>query len=756
MSTTKIGTDQLQPASVTNDHLAGSIADAKLATPYVKADGTRALTGDLNAGGHRVTNLPAPGADTDAVRKADLDDAKQGIEFKRSVRVACATPLPANTLDGVVLRANAVGALPLVDDVDVDLGDRVLVPLEAQGEKNGIFVVTTKGGPAEQWVFTRSDDADDADDVSTGIYCYVDEGTENGGKAYVLATTEPIELGATPLEFVLYSIGGAVAGGAGLVRVGNTLNVGAGDGIQVDADSVTVKLDGTTLAKSGAGLKVGPGAVTDTELAASYVKANGTVPLAADLSAGTHKITDLAAPTNPNDAARLADVGAAEYETSAANLTTVNAGDAASLGVVAKVPRSDHQHPVATAAASSVAGTNAEGVSTSLARADHGHAMAAGVVDATALNASVAGAGLTGGGGQPLAVGAADTSVTVGADAVGVNLAAASGLQVSTGLKVKLEAASPTLQIDGSGQLGVKLDAGGGLQTSASGVNTKLDGATLTKGASGLKVSAAGITPTQLATSAVERVKVAPGVLADLPMGRYYSPVTDGGVVVGLADYEGGPFKVVQVAGTRNVKFDCYAVAYTKSGLLVPYLFQELAVGPLPASPAGPNWRLDAIVVYPTGFANGGAPAQMYIQGVAGNPPVEPDVPESYVKLAVVKVRSGAALITTADISDQRRGTGTLPFYDEFTGDASAKSFVLAHRVADSRFAVVRACRNGIRCRYVANPAGPDEYTVLNRVGTAGDTDAQDTSASAVANGTTVRFGSAPENGDLIQVDYLY
>lgn len=37
------------------------------------ADGSVSMTGDFNAGGHRVTNLAAPTADTDAVRKSDLD-----------------------------------------------------------------------------------------------------------------------------------------------------------------------------------------------------------------------------------------------------------------------------------------------------------------------------------------------------------------------------------------------------------------------------------------------------------------------------------------------------------------------------------------------------------------------------------------------------------------------------------------------------------------------------------------------------------
>lgn len=54
-------------------------------------------------------------------------------------------------------------------------------------------------------------------------------------------------------------------------------------------------------------------------------------------------------------------------------ITTVNAGDAASAGVSSAVTRGDHQHAVATATAVDAGTANAEGVSTSLARADHVH-----------------------------------------------------------------------------------------------------------------------------------------------------------------------------------------------------------------------------------------------------------------------------------------------------------------------------------------------------------------------------------------------
>jgi hypothetical protein len=63
-----------------------------------------------------------------------------------------------------------------------------------------------------------------------------------------------------PVWTVVIDTGTSIVAGAGLTLTGEILDVGAGDGIQVDADSVTVKLDGDTLSKSASGLKAIPDA----------------------------------------------------------------------------------------------------------------------------------------------------------------------------------------------------------------------------------------------------------------------------------------------------------------------------------------------------------------------------------------------------------------------------------------------------------------------------------------------------------------
>lgn len=97
----------------------------------------------------------------------------------------------------------------------------------------------------------------------------------------------------------------------------------------------------------------------------------------------------------------------------------------------------------AFSALTSIAGTpvsvgtaNASGSALTLARSDHVHDLAdgsldhaalfgAGVVNETALNASVAGAALTGGGGSPLAVAVDNATIEVSSDAIRVKAGAA-------------------------------------------------------------------------------------------------------------------------------------------------------------------------------------------------------------------------------------------------------------------------------------------------------------------------------------------
>jgi hypothetical protein len=69
---------------------------------------------------------------------------------------------------------------------------------------------------------------------------FVNEGTVNMETAWVCTNDVPPTLGTSSISFQQFAGGGAVTAGTGLTQSGNTLNVGAGTGITVAADAVSL------------------------------------------------------------------------------------------------------------------------------------------------------------------------------------------------------------------------------------------------------------------------------------------------------------------------------------------------------------------------------------------------------------------------------------------------------------------------------------------------------------------------------------
>lgn len=113
MATTQIdGGKQIRSGTITNTEIASSaaIADTKLATSYVKADGTRAFTGDQSHGGFKITSLGDGVADTDAATLGQL-------------RAAMAAGVKAGT------ELAADGADKITDMIPGTLDDKIIDPI---------------------------------------------------------------------------------------------------------------------------------------------------------------------------------------------------------------------------------------------------------------------------------------------------------------------------------------------------------------------------------------------------------------------------------------------------------------------------------------------------------------------------------------------------------------------------------------------------------------------------------------------------
>ena len=224
-------------------------------TAFVRAtrlDQLAAPAADLSMANRKLTGLADPVGAQDAATKNYVDLVVQGLAPKQSVRAASlgniATLSGAMTIDGVALVA----------------GDRVLVKDQTTASQNGIYVVA-----AGAW--TRAVDADVWGEL-VSAYVFVESGTTNADMGY-LSTVDPGgTLGTTAVTFVQFTGAGQILAGAGLTKSGNSLDVGAGTGIAVAAD--TVGLTGQALAlhnlgSSGLIVRTGAAAVAARAIAVS-------------------------------------------------------------------------------------------------------------------------------------------------------------------------------------------------------------------------------------------------------------------------------------------------------------------------------------------------------------------------------------------------------------------------------------------------------------------------------------------------------
>jgi hypothetical protein len=311
-----------------------------------------------------------PGAVSDLTNKAYVDAIATGLsDFKSAVKAATTAALPANNRVANVLTGAANGALPAQDTIALLVGDRFLVKDEVIAQNNGIYEVTATGNPGAPWVLTRTSDADTSAEVNAGMYMFVDQGATNGDDSYVLATNDPIVLNTTPLTFVKFSGTGQITAGAGLVKVGDTIDFVAADAsLNVQANDVAVvygvagnlaSVDAGDAANAGVQVNA---ARTDHQHAVSTGAPTVTIK-SEQTAAGVGVATTMLRSDAQIQAATAAPAAASVSSDAAA----VAQGNASTM------LRSNATLTAATATAVALTTANARGASELLARADHTH-----------------------------------------------------------------------------------------------------------------------------------------------------------------------------------------------------------------------------------------------------------------------------------------------------------------------------------------------------------------------------------------------
>ena len=228
------------------------------------------------AGLTSVTLTQDPVSNLQAATKQYVDTAvSSGIHFHTPVLVEAPANLTvtyANGTAGVgatLTNAGAQAALVL-DGVTLSVADRVLIHQQTTQTQNGIYVVTTVGSGATNWVLTRSSDANtyaaaSATALGEGSTVFVQEGTTGAGTTYTCNTSGTITFGTTNITFVEIASAQIYSAGVGLTLTGTQFSL---------TTPVATTLGGTGLTTYGAANRAIYSSGTTTLVA-------GTLPSAA-------------------------------------------------------------------------------------------------------------------------------------------------------------------------------------------------------------------------------------------------------------------------------------------------------------------------------------------------------------------------------------------------------------------------------------------------------------------------------------------
>jgi hypothetical protein len=240
--------------AVTDAKVAAANKDGAVGTPSMRTLGTgaqQALAGStrldqitaptapVSLNSQKITALAAPSAATDAANKTYVDSLVSGLGWKDAVRVATTANI-------------TLSAAQTIDSIAVGAGDRVLVKNQTTPAQNGIYVVQTGA-------WTRATDADVEDELVQAAV-FVEAGTQQDTGWVCTNDAIGFTLGTTPIAWVQFTGAGQINAGQGMTKTGNTLDVGAGSGVTVAADTVAVDTaviatrayaDGLVAAKTG-------------------------------------------------------------------------------------------------------------------------------------------------------------------------------------------------------------------------------------------------------------------------------------------------------------------------------------------------------------------------------------------------------------------------------------------------------------------------------------------------------------------------
>ena len=208
---------------------------SKLAASTSEATASTLILRDVN-GKAKVT---VPTEANHIATKDYVDSARQGLDVKQSVRAAT---------NATVNLSTDVDNGSIIDGVTLATGDRILIKDQgvagAAHADNGIYVVQASGAPVRA---SDSNGTADTGELKPGTFTFVEEGTVNSDKGFVLSTNGTITVGSTAITWTQFSGAGSFTAGDGLSQNGNTINV------NVTANRTAITADAIDIASTYVG-----------------------------------------------------------------------------------------------------------------------------------------------------------------------------------------------------------------------------------------------------------------------------------------------------------------------------------------------------------------------------------------------------------------------------------------------------------------------------------------------------------------------
>ena len=252
---------------------------ATLSATMATSVNTRVLkSGDTMTG--TLTLNADPTADLHAATKSYVDNlTAAGIHYHEAVRLEKEGNLNAtydngtNGVGATLTNAGAQGIL-IVDSVTVVADDRILVYEQTDATQNGVYVATTVGSSATNWVLTRSTDTDstgnkDSTTLDQGSYFFVEEGAAGAGESYVCNVETSINFGTTDITFVQFSSQIQYTAGTGInispsrvISVSAVASAGTSATLETRINSVSVLAETKASAATSANLETRINAVS--------------------------------------------------------------------------------------------------------------------------------------------------------------------------------------------------------------------------------------------------------------------------------------------------------------------------------------------------------------------------------------------------------------------------------------------------------------------------------------------------------------